>query len=365
MTLFCAISCAKPKNVQWTLGERFPKDKIKIAVIHPNEIDPASCYDYAHYLGIEQMQKALDLDSSQIIRKTDVFEEDAAMTRIAIEDSIDEGANIVIAASGGYFPVCEELAKKYPHVLFALPTRYQENGTNLTSVAPKAYEGSYLSGVAAGMRTETRKIGFVAAMGKENAQVTAGLDAFAIGVERVNPHARVYLKVTHNWYDPMGESDAANALLAQGCDVIAMFCNTAHPLIAAEKAGKWGIGYNLDMSAEAPHAVITSVTLNWGKCYTRLVRSVIDGSFRPAPFSGGLAEGMVSLAPINEKLAAPGTRARVVAEIRRILSGEEGVFDGALCTNDGRVIGEAGKCLSDREILGDIHWYYRTIEVWK
>jgi len=37
------------------------------------------------------------------------------------------------------------------------------------------------------------------------------------------------------------------------------------------------------------------------------------------------------------------------------------VFDGILETNDGRIVGEPGKTLSDKNILFDIDWYYRNV----
>jgi basic membrane protein A len=95
------------------------------------------------------------------------------------------------------------------------------------------------------------------------------------------------------------------------------------------------------------------------------VESVIGGTFKPAPHFYGLVEGAVDITPVNGQLASPGTEAAVEAARRRIIDGGFNVFDGVLETNDGGIVGEEGKTLSDGIILGDIDWYYRNVVVMK
>ena len=47
----------------------------------------------------------------------------------------------------------------------------------------------------------------------------------------------------------------------------------------------------------------------------------------------------------------------------QILSGENGVFDGAIETNTGETVGEEGKTLDDATITGGINWYFKTVSV--
>jgi basic membrane protein A len=359
--LAALFAACKARPVLWRPGKPLPKEKIKIGVIHPNQINPDSSYDYMHHLGILQMQKILKLTENQIILKINVFEEQPGVVENAMRDCIADGANIILALSWGYGAVCEKLAEEFPGVLFAHATGNKHNGTNFTNYGGRIYQARYLSGVVAGLRTRTGGIGYVAAMGKDNSEVTSGINAFALGVERVNPAARIRVKVIYSWFDPMGETDAARSLIDEGCDVIAMHCNTPHPVIAAEKAGAWAIGYNSDMSDDAPGAVMTSVVFDWGVYYIRFLRSVIDGTFTAAPYFGGLDEGIIGLTPLNEKLVPPGTADLVEAERRRIIEGDFSVFDGVMGTNDGETAGIRGKTMSDSEITGGMNWYYRTI----
>ena len=50
---------------------------------------------------------------------------------------------------------------------------------------------------------------------------------------------------------------------------------------------------------------------------------------------------------------------------KQILSGENGVFDGVIETNDGKTVGKEGKTLDDKTITGGINWYFKTVEVVK
>jgi basic membrane protein A len=160
----------------------------------------------------------------------------------------------------------------------------------------------------------------------------------------------------------MGEANAARQLLALGCDVIAQHCDTPNPQLEAAKARKWSIGYNSDMSREAPEAVITSVIWNWGVYYTYLVQSVIDGSFTTAPYVGGLREGVVDITS-PAVFAAPGTAEAIAAARERIENGGFNVFDSLMETNDGRTIGDPGSTLPDDVITRGIDWYYRNVRV--
>jgi basic membrane protein A len=115
------------------------------------------------------------------------------------------------------------------------------------------------------------------------------------------------------------------------------------------------------MSAYAPGAVLTSVVLRWGACYSRLVQSVIDGTFTTAPYFGGIREGMVDITPLAPGLTTAEMAAEVEKARRGIREGKSNVFDGEMETNDGRIIGTNGTTLPDSEITGNIHWYYRNV----
>lgn len=339
------------------------KEDIKVGVIHIGNPADGSGYTYAHDQGIVGMQKALGLTDSQIIRKNNVNDSDPTATETAIRECIEEGANIIFGTSWGYMDTMEALAAEFPDVIFSHGSGYKSNGTNFNNYFGRIYQARYISGIVAGLKTESDLIGYVAAMGQENSEVTGGIDAFAMGVNSVNPDAKVFVKVTNSWFSPEEETNAAKALLAEGCDVIAQHCDTPNPQLEAEKAGKFGIGYNSDMSKDAPKASLTSAVWDWSKYYTWAVENVINGTWTGENYYGGMTEGLVGISPLNESIVAEGTKEAVVNAEKSILDGTFNVFDGVIETNDGKTVGEEGKTLDDATITGGINWYFKNVTV--
>lgn len=339
-----------------------PKDEIKVGVIHLSDPADGSGYTYTHDLGIQGMQQNLNLSDDQIVRKINISDTDADATRAAIQECIDEGCNIIFTTSWGYMETTAEMAEEYPDIYFSHGTGYMSNGKNFNNYFGRIYQARYLSGIVAGMNTKSNKIGYVAAMDSTNSEVTGGIDAFAMGIYSVNQNAKVYVKVTNSWFDPDGEKAAAETLLNMGCDVIAQHCDTEYPQTLAQEKGVYSIGYNSDMSKNAPEACLCSVIWNWSAYYTSAVQSVIDGTWDGSNYYGGMNENLVGLTSLAD-FCADGTAEKVEEAKAAILSGENGVFDGVIETNTGETVGKEGKTLDDATITGGIDWYFKTVEV--
>ena len=339
------------------------KDQIKVGVLYLSDPDEGSGYSYTHDLGVKGMQENLLLSDDQIERKI-VDDTDEDGTKKAIEECVSDGCNIIFTTSWGYMQVTADMAEKYPDVYFSHGTGYMSNGKNFNNYFGRIYQARYLSGIVAGMNTKNNKIGYVAAQDSSNAEVTGGIDAFAIGVESVNPKAKIYVDVTNSWYDEKKEKKASERLLSMGCDVMTQHCDTSYPQTLAQEKGVYGIGYNSDMSKETPKSCLTSVIWNWSAYYTAAVKSVIDGTWDGSNYYGGMAEGLVEITGLAS-FAADGTQQKVDEATAEILSGQNNVFDGVLETNTGKKIGQKGKTLDDPTITGKINWYYRNVVVIK
>lgn len=340
-----------------------PKDEIKVGVIHLSDPAEGSGYTYTHDQGIIGMQQNLGLRDDQIVRKISVDDTDAAAVETAITECVEEGCNIIFATSWGYMDTCEALAEEFPDVIFSHGTGYKSNGTNFNNYFGRIYQARYLSGIIAGMKTETGKIGYVAAMGQENGEVTSGCNAFAMGVASVNPDAEVYVSVTNSWFDPEGEKQAAERLIAEGCDVIGQHCDTPNPQTAAEEHGVWGVGYNSDMTKDAPGATLTSVMWDWSVYYTKAVQNVIDGTWvageKVDNYFGDMADGLVTLGEFNSDLVTDEMIAKVEEVKAQIVSGEWDVFDGKTEIMDN----EGNAHTLEGADYGSCNWYYENVNV--
>lgn len=342
------------------------KDELKIGVLYIGSASETSGYTYAHEIGIQGMANNIGLSDNQIVRKESVSDSDEKAIKAALQDCVDKKCNVIFTTSWGYMNQTEEFAEKYPDIYFANATGYLSNGKNFTNYFGRIYQTRYLSGIVAGLKTKTNKIGYVSAMGTDNSECTGGVDAFAIGVESVNKAAKVKVAVTNSWYAPDDEKKASDALIAAGCDVLAQHCDTTAPQEASQDNGTWSIGYNSDMSKETPKATLTSVIWNWSAYYTSYISSIINASYDGKNYYGGMKENLVSLTELSS-LCESDTADKIKEAKESIISGKFGVFDGVLKTNTGKTVGKEGKTLDDATITGKINWYYHNVSLinWK
>jgi basic membrane protein A and related proteins len=140
---------------------------------------------------------------------------------------------------------------------------------------------------------------------------------------------------TSSWYDPGRERDAANTLMNQGADVLTHHTDSTATVSAAEEKGRYSIGYHSDMSKFGPKGQLTAVSHHWGDYYTRVVRSVIDGSWKPESVWGGIRDGFIRLEPFN---------AAVPAEVRKQVEQRQAdIAAGRFHPFSGRIVDSAGK----------------------
>ena len=337
---------------------------LKIGALLIGAHTDTSGYTFAHAQGIKDALKNLGMSEDQVIWKDNVPDgmdnaSDAQVTA-AIEECIKEGCKIIFTTSFGYKNATAAIADKYPDVYFAHGTGELSNGKNFINYMGRIYQARYLSGIVAGLKTKTNKIGYVSAWDTSVSECTGGINAFAMGVESVNPNAKVYVRTTNSWFDQAKEKAAAEWLLTAGCDVMAQHVDTAEPQIAAEKAGAFGIGYNSDMAKEAPGAILTSVLWHWDAFYTWAIQAVGEGTWDGKNYLGGINEGMVSLSALTA-LNDPTAQAKIDEVTNKIKSGTWDVFTGVLTTNTGATVGTAGTSLDDNTILFGMNWYYKNV----
>jgi len=344
LTVFTAFSCGK-KEKKTVDGK-----EVVMGFVYVGPIGDGG-WTYAH----EQGRKFVEQETGiRTIFKETVPE--GAEVKDVIRSMIDQGATIIAATSFGYMDYVVEIAKEYPKVKFLHCSGYKM-GENLSTYFGRIEQPRYLSGIVAGMKTKTNKIGYVAAF--EIPEVIRGINAFTLGAKSVNPKIEVHVRWTHTWYDPAKEKEAAKALLAEKCDVIAQHQDTAGPQQAAEEKGVFSIGYNSDMSKMAPKAYMTAPVWNWGPYYANEVKKVLAGSWKSADYWEGMKADIVRLAPLT-KNAPDGAEAKVNEIKKKILDGTFNVFSGPIKDQKGIVKVPAGSALSDKDQLS-CDWFVEGV----
>lgn len=270
---------------------------------------------------------------------------------------VDQGADLIFTVSFNFMDGTEALAKEFPDVKFMHFSGYKSNDTNFGNYMGAMEQPRYLAGIVAGMKTESDKIGYVAAF--PIPEVAIGINAFTLGVQSVNPDATVTVVMTNSWYDPALEKQSAVSLLEQGCDVIAQHCDTTGPQIAAQEAGKWAIGYNSDTRDAAPKAFMTAPVWDNATFYTGRVQAVLDGTWKAGVYYGNMADGYVGLAPLSD-VAPEGAQAKVDEAKAKFLAGEP-VFVGPIKKQDGTIAVEAGKSLNTKEEIWAMNYLVQGV----
>lgn len=273
-----------------------------------------------------------------------------------VRNMIDQGANIIMAGSFGYMDYIEEISKEFPNVKFLHCSGYKQT-ENMANFFGKIYQPRYLSGLVAGLKTESNKIGYVAAF--PIPEVIRGINAFTLGARTVNPDITVEVIWTNTWYDPAKEKDAAVALLDKGADVIAQHQDTAGPQQADQERGKFSIGYNSDMKELAPKAYMTAPIWNWGPYFVEQVKAVDAGTWKNDSYWGGMKEEVVALAPLTENAPADA-KALVEKYSKDIVEGTFKVFSGEIKDQTGAVKVKEGESLTDGEMLS-MDWFVEGV----
>ncbi len=336
LMMFSLVACGEGNNED---DGKLSKETIKIGAIYINSKNDTAGYTFAHHNGIVTAMKSLGLDTETQLLIVDEVPEDKTMVLSAVDTLVGKGANIIFGISFGYIDAMEEAAKTYPEVVFSHATGYKSNETNFNNYFGRAYQARYLAGIAAGLKsleTGNNNVGYVAAYGREYAETASGINGFALGVQAVNPNAKLYVKTLGNWADEVNESAFATELInSYKCGVITQHCDSAQPQIAAQNANVFGCGYNSDMTADAPKAHLTAAIWHWDVYYATAINAVLDcgtadkfvSTMGSAAYYGGLKENFVDISPLSANCAA-GTDKAVEAVRKLMVNGEWDVFSG-------------------------------------
>ncbi|MCL2045332.1 MAG: BMP family ABC transporter substrate-binding protein [Oscillospiraceae bacterium] len=302
-------------------------ETIKVGFVHIS--DPSDMgYTYNHDLGTKSMQAALGLTDDQIINKYNIDE--GAATETALRELVEAGCNIIFATSFGFENYVLIVAEEYPDVEFCHASGYQAADSGLSNVHNyfvAIYEARYLAGIAAGLKTESNQLGYVAAF--PFAEVISGYTAFYLGAKSVNPDVTMEVMYTNSWNDPSKEAQVTQALIQRGADVISQHSDSTAPATTSEANGVWQVGYNADMISAAPNASLVSARADWGIYVTYVVEQILKGEAIPIDWCKGYEDGAVYLSPLNEEIVAPGTKEAIEEAAAAILAGFH-VFSGPL-----------------------------------
>ena len=324
-----------------------------IGALHGGPINDAG-YNQAMHESVMKIKE--NMPCVEIIEAENVPEEAGATT--TMQNMIDQGAGMIIATAFNHQYPALELAGQYPDVVFEHAGGW-EMGANFANFFGEPPDTWYIMGVAAGLKTETNKAGFVAAfpLGWTNTFI----NAFSLGAQSVNPDFETIVAFTFDWADSAKEADTTNSLINQGVDIITMHVDSPATVIStAEERGVYSIGFQSNAAKQfAPEYWISGIGYTLGDTLTWLASGVVDGTWEPIFLRCGIADGCMEMAEFGPNV--PQDVQDQVLQVKEQVEAEEiTVFAGPIVDQDGNVVVPEGEVLSV-EMMGSVDWFVQGV----
>ncbi|MBW8189803.1 BMP family ABC transporter substrate-binding protein [Neiella marina] len=328
-------------------------DPLKVGFVYVSPVGDAG-WTYMH----EQARQIVSEEFGDQIETAFVegVAEGADSERV-IRKMAKSGYDLIFTTSFGYMNPTIKAAKRFPKVTFEHATGYKM-AKNVGNYMTRDHEARYLAGMVAGAMSKTDVLGFVGAF--PIPEVVRGINAYMLGAQQTNPDITMKVIWVNTWHDPAREREAAESLMLQGADVLAMHTDSPAIIQAAEANGKYATGFNSDMSVYGPNAHLTSAMQHWHNMYRDKIQAVLDGSWKPTSVWHGLKQGANDIAPIHSDV--PDEIVALVEQHKsQIVAGDRNVFQGPIYNQLNSIMVPEGSQMSDAELL-KFNWYVQGIE---
>lgn len=335
------IGCFRLLNIS---GSR---DHLVIGFIYDN--DESTPYTYNFSLAKDAVEKQYG-ERVEILTCSNVLDEEMEEP---LREMAEKGCDIIFF--NGYSELVMKLAAEYPDTQFCQTSYMDMTGVsvpaNYHTFKGEAYQGRYVSGIAAGMKIrqmieegtiteDEATVGFVAAF--PTSEVISGYTAFLLGVRSVVPTATMRVKYTETWSSYAQEKSAAQQLIGDGCVILSQYTDTIGPAIACEETLQerevYFVGFHQSMSEVAPGTSLVTARICWEQYVLAAVKavmtnksieSVVSGQVRGNDAFAGFEEDWVEMEDLNLQVAAPGTQEAMDRAMEQFRAGKtDFVFQG-------------------------------------
>jgi len=323
-------------------------------------------WSHAHDLGRKFVEDKYDW--LETIYVESVAEGDA--TRIIDRLVQEEKCNVVFTTSFGYMDDTIDAGKRYPDAIFMHCSGFKQ-AENVGTYFGDLYQAYYLNGMMAGALTKTGKVGYVAAF--PIPELVRHINAFALGIKAANPKAEVHVRWTYAWYGPDKAKEAAESLIAEGCDALAFTEDTPAVIEVGQDHTEKGhqiytFSHYSPMQDYGKNSVVSGQLADWGVMYDKILSDVHNGTWSNEDMWWLMKEGATYLGgkfdePINplfvDELKAKGVYDEIFNLYEKMQKeGPEG-FDpyvGPIYDNKGNLQIEKGKRANKGELLSIMYY---------
>ncbi len=272
-TLFCvALAVCLAGGIGWA-GEK----TLKAGFIY---VGPVGDYGWSHAHDVGRRFAEKQLPWLETVYIESVKEADAA--RIIDRLVQEEKCDVVFTTSFGYMDATLKAGKKYPDTHFMHCSGFKQT-KNVGTYFADLYQAYYLNGLMAGALTKSDKVGYVAAF--PIPELVRHIDAFALGIKAVNPAAKVNVRWTYAWYGPDKAREAAEALIAEGCDALAFTEDTPAVIEVGQEHTEKGqqiytFSHYSPMQPYGEDSVVSGQLVDWGVMYVKILKDLHEGTWK-------------------------------------------------------------------------------------
>ena len=297
-----------------------------------------SGWTLGHEIGRQHVQRVFD-GQIETVAFENIMEGDGP--EAAMERAVADGCRLLFATSPRMLPASLRVAVSHPETVVMNCTT-NLNHRYVRSYYGRMYEAKFILGAIAATLNDSHTLGYVGdypIFGQ-----IAGINAFALGAQMVDPKARVQLV----WSSKKDGDDAEDSLAQRGVRLIS----------ALDTAGRQG-GFGLcHVSDSGERTLLAAPRWRWDVYYETILRRLRDNtvkeeyerSSRALNYYWGMSAGVIELEWAD---ALPRGTRRLAEYLRdSIARGVCNPFLAPLHAQDGRLIGEHQWSLSIEQIIG-------------
>ena len=312
---------------------------MRIAFIYERSRENSN-WVYSHELGRTELTETFGGLVETIFFENCATEE---AVKAAIEAAIADKDEVIFTTSPSMMKTALAAAVEHPEVRFLnCSINLQVNAVR--SYYARMHDAKFLMGAVAAAMSENHLIGYRADYPIYG--TIAGINAFAIGAAMVDPFCKV--KLVWSGKDEFGWE---NDLLSAGIRVI-----SGPDFIRPEDPGRrYGV-YKIEDDGSVVN--LAAPILNWGRYYTLIIESILNGSFDNKELSQkdiatgywyGMSAGVIDII-LGRSL--PYYTKKMAGMLREgIISGRTSPFDGEIRSQAGTVKSADSERLSYRDII--------------
>lgn len=232
---------------------------LKVAFLY-DKTPETSGWTYSHELGRQHVERVLG-DKVETTAYSGTVNSAAVL-----QEAVNDGAKVIFTTTPQMLPESLRLAVEHPE-LKVLNCSLNQSHRYIRTYYARMYEAKFVIGAVAGALAENNRVGYICDYPIYG--MIAGINAFARGVQTVNPRAKVYLE----WSSTDGVEAATRRLTDRGIDLISTL-----DMARLEDGGRSRFGL-AKMNSDGQVNLAMPVW-DWGVYYELILRSIISGSFQ-------------------------------------------------------------------------------------